>query len=142
LATCPTLRLDLCAQTATKIGLLGDQEDLRQRKVDYMKNIIIQESHAKSTLENLKHQKNSHTIFSLDVESFYPSVTHNLVQITINCFGKTLQMKDKLMIRECLKLIHFGMGNTLITFEDKCFEHDGDRKVNKKGLTISGYESA
>jgi hypothetical protein len=36
------------------------------------------------------------------------------------------------------------MGNTLITFEDKyCYEYDGDRDVNDKGLTtIGGYESA
>jgi hypothetical protein len=34
------------------------------------------------------------------------------------------------------------MGNTLITFEDKYFEYDGDRDVNDKGLTIGGYESA
>jgi hypothetical protein len=32
----------------------------------------------------------------------------------------------------------FGMGNTLITFEDKYFEYDGDRDVNDKGLTIGG----
>jgi hypothetical protein len=47
------------------------------------------------------------------------------------------------MIRDCLKCIHFGTGNTLITpFEDKYFEYDGDRYVNDKGLTIGGYESA
>jgi hypothetical protein len=34
------------------------------------------------------------------------------------------------------------MGSTLITFEDKYFEYDGDRDVNDKGLTIGGYESA
>jgi hypothetical protein len=46
------------------------------------------------------------------------------------------------MIRECLKLIHFGMGSTLITFKDKYYEYNGDRDVNNKGLTIGGYESA
>jgi hypothetical protein len=45
-------------------------------------------------------------------------------------------MKEILMIHDCLKLIHFGMGNTLITlFEDKYYEYDGDRDVNYKGLT-------
>jgi hypothetical protein len=34
------------------------------------------------------------------------------------------------------------MGNTLIKFEDKYFEYDGDRNVNDKGLTIDGYELA
>jgi hypothetical protein len=58
-----------------------------------------------------------------------------MVEITINYFATDLSMKDKLMIRECLKLIHFGIGNTLITFEEKFeyFEYDGDRDVNNKG---------
>jgi hypothetical protein len=43
-------------------------------------------------------------------------------------------LKENLMIQECLKLIHFGMGNALITFEDKYFEYDGDQDVNKKRL--------
>jgi hypothetical protein len=55
---------------------------------------------------------------------------------------KNLPMKEILMIRECLKLIHFGMGNTLIAFEDKYYEYAGDRDINDKGLTIGGYESA
>jgi hypothetical protein len=82
------------------------------------------------------------TIFSLDIESFYPSVTYSLVEIIINYFATDRSMKDKLMIRECQKLTHFGMGNTLIAFEDKYFEYDGDRDVNDKGLTIGRYESA
>jgi hypothetical protein len=91
-----------------------------------MKKTIIQVSHAKNGLEKLHINNSCNTIFSLDIESFYPSVTYSLVEITINCFATDLPMKDKLMIRECLKLIHFGMGNTLITFEDKYFEYDGD----------------
>jgi hypothetical protein len=34
------------------------------------------------------------------------------------------------------------VGNTIITFKDKCFEYDGDQNVNGKGLTIGGQESA
>jgi hypothetical protein len=34
------------------------------------------------------------------------------------------------------------MGNTLITFEDKYYEYDGNCDVYDKGLTIGGYESA
>ena len=34
------------------------------------------------------------------------------------------------------------MGNTLIAFKDKYFEYDASNNVNKRGLTIGGYESA
>jgi hypothetical protein len=68
----------------------------------------------------------SYTVFSLDIESFYPSVAYSLVEITISYFTQKLPMKEKLTIQKCLKYIRFGMGNTLITFEDKYFEYDGD----------------
>ena len=34
------------------------------------------------------------------------------------------------------------MGNTLLTFRDQYFEYGGDRKIEDRGLTIGGYESA
>ena len=41
-----------------------------------------------------------------------------------------------------LKMIAFGMGNTLLTFVDKYYKYDGEREIHDKGLTIGGYESA
>jgi hypothetical protein len=64
------------------------------------------------------------------------------VETATNYFSKNPPMKEILMIGECLKLIHFVTGNTVITFEDRYYEYDGDRDVNNKGLTIGGYESA
>jgi hypothetical protein len=49
------------------------------------------------------------------------SVIYSLVE-TANYFSKNLPMKEIPMIQECLKLIHFGMGNTLIMFKDKYYE--------------------
>jgi hypothetical protein len=111
-------------------------------KINYMAKPITQASHAKDQLERLHIKKKKNTVFSLDIESFYPSVTYSLVETATNYFSKNLPMKEILMIRECLKLIHFGMGNTLITFEDKYYEYDSNRDVNDKGLIIGGYESA
>jgi hypothetical protein len=42
----------------------------------------------------------------------------------------------------CLKLIQFGIANTLLTFGEKYFEYDGEKDMYDKGLTIGGYESA
>jgi hypothetical protein len=100
---------------------MGIKKISDDEKVNYMKKMIVQAFINKS----------SHTVFSLDIESFYPSVTYSLVEIAINYFADKLPMKEKLMIRECLKCIHFGMDNTLITFEDKYFEYDGDRDVKQ-----------
>ena len=34
------------------------------------------------------------------------------------------------------------MGNTLLNYKDKYFLYDGDLKIEERGLTIGGYESA
>jgi hypothetical protein len=95
-----------------KLGYLG-VKIFDEAKIDQMKKTSIQASHAKNTFEELNIKKLTHTVFSLDVASFYPSVTCALVEIAINCFTKDLLIRDKLMIRECLKLIHFGMATML-----------------------------
>jgi hypothetical protein len=43
-------------------------------KVNYVKKTIVQASHAKGILENLFINKSAHAVFSLDIESFYPSM--------------------------------------------------------------------
>jgi hypothetical protein len=103
-----------------KLGCLGIKKILDDDEtIDYVKKMIVQASQAKNRLEKLHINKSRNTIFSLYIESFYASITYSLVETTINYFATDLSMKNKLMIRECRKLIHFGMGNTLITFEDK-----------------------
>ena len=39
-------------------------------------------------------------------------------------------------------MIEFRMGNTLLTFIDKCYEYRGSIDNNERDLTIGGYESA
>ena len=38
-------------------------------------------------------------------------------------------------------MIKFGVGNTLLTFQDKFYEYGGDCDSMEIGLTIGGYES-
>jgi hypothetical protein len=66
-------------------------------------------------------------IFSLDIEVFYPSVTYGLVDF----FSRSLGEKERAKIRECLKMVAFGMGNTLLTFIDKYSTAKG--KLKTKG---------
>jgi hypothetical protein len=59
----------------------------------------------------------------------------------VNHYAHTLPLKSRLMIKEGLHLIHFGMGNCFLTFGDKYYEYDSNKDVQDKGLTIGGYES-
>ena len=52
-----------------------------------------------------------------------------------------MEKEEKETIEACLKMIQFGMSNTLLTFGDKYYEYGGSMDLNKRGLTIGGYES-
>jgi len=125
-----------------KTGYLGIKRILDDNKVDYLSKTIIQASDLKDNLENQGINCNNSTIVSTDAEDFYPSVRLKLVRKAVYHFSKNLPEEDQITIEHCLDLIKFGMQSTLLTFVDKCYEHDGDRDPEEKGLTIGGYESA
>ena len=75
---------------------------------------------------------------SLDVEAFYPSVRLSAVKKAVKHFGRHLNAVDKIAINKCIQMIEFGMSNTITSFVDKHYEHDGDQEINNKGLTIDG----
>ena len=72
----------------------------------------------------------------------YPSITFDMVSKAINFFSKNLKKEQKDTIVDCLKMIKFGMGNTLLNFAGKYYEYGGSSNINERGLTIGGYESA
>jgi hypothetical protein len=125
-----------------KLGYIGIQKIFDENKINYSRKTIVQASHLKKQIESLDIRNDRHTIFSLDIEAFYPSVTYGLVERAIEFFSCSLEEKEKETIKVCLEMIAFGMGNTLLTFVDKYYEYDGERDIMDKGLTIGGYESA
>jgi hypothetical protein len=67
---------------------------------------------------------------------------YGLLERAIEFFFSSLGEKHKAKINKCLKMIAFGMGNTLLTFIDKYYEYDGECEIKDKGLAIGGYKSA
>jgi hypothetical protein len=55
--------------------------------INYSKKTIVQASHLKLQIESLKIKKEERTMFSLDIEAFYPLVTYGLVERAINFFA-------------------------------------------------------
>lgn len=70
----------------------------------------------------------------------YHLITFSMVKKAIKFFAGKLNEKQQGTITDCLKMIEFGMGNTLLTFVDKYYEYGGLDKSNERGLTIGGYE--
>jgi hypothetical protein len=69
-------------------------------------------------------------------------VTYGLVERAIFLLQISRGEKEKAKIKECLKMVAFGIGNTLLTFVDKYYEYDGEREIQDKGLAIGGYKPA
>ena len=65
-----------------------------------------------------------------------------MVAKAINFFSKDLTKDQKETIEDCLRMIKFGMGNTLLNFAGKYYEYGGSNETNERGLTIGGYDSA
>ena len=125
-----------------KFGYLGIKAIFKKEGLIYDKKTIIQASDLKNDIEKLDLKKNSTTTISLDAVAMYPSITFAMVKRAIKFYALKLKKCDKDTIKQCLEMIKFGMGNTLITFIDKYYEYGGSESINERGLTIGGYESA
>jgi hypothetical protein len=125
-----------------KLGYIGIKRIIDNAGIKYSKKTRIQASHLKTQIESLGIKKDKQMIFSLDIEAFYPSVMYGLVERAIDFFSRSLGEKEKAKIRDCLKMVAFWMGNTLLSFVDKYYEYDSKREIQVKGLTIGGYELA
>jgi len=112
--------------------------------IDYSTSTIIQASQLKLGLKKLQLKESDVTIVSFDAVEMYPSIKYKLVKKAIDYFAKDLDvtLKGRSPIRDCLDMIKFGMGNTLLTFVDKYYKYGGNESVEEHGLTISRYESA
>jgi hypothetical protein len=94
------------------------------------------------TLKKLNITKNKVTIILFDAVRMYPSVKYKFVKKAIRYFERNLNVEIQGRIETCLKMIKFGMGNTLLMFVDKYYKYGGDLNVEDRGLTIGGYKSA
>ena len=90
-----------------------------------MAKTIIQASDLKKEIEGLNITNTNSTIVSIDAENYYPSIKFKLVKKAIYYFSKDLSEENIIKIEDCLDMIKFGMGHTLLTFVDKYYEYDG-----------------
>jgi hypothetical protein len=100
------------------VGYISVKKNIDEAGINYSKKTIFQALHSNLQIESLGIRKDKHMISSLDIEVFYPSVMYGLVKRAIDVFIITLGEKEKAKIKECLKMIAFGMGNNLLIYVD------------------------
>jgi hypothetical protein len=72
----------------------------------------------------------------------YPSVKFIQIEKAVNYFLREAPESERKLASKCLEMVKFGMSNTLIHSQGQYWEYGGAVDVNKKGLTIGGFESA
>ena len=107
-----------------------------------MTKTIIQASDLKEQLETLNLSKSDCTIISLDIQNMCPSVTFQMVYRAVSFFAQEVPEEEKERIATCLRLIQFGMGNTLLPLMAATIYCGAATDPSQSGLTIGGYESA
>jgi hypothetical protein len=65
---------------------MGIKKMMEEAQLNYSRKTIIPASDLKCQIESIGIRKDRHTIFSLDIEAFYPLVTYGLVERTIEFF--------------------------------------------------------
>jgi hypothetical protein len=98
----------------SKLGYIGIKKIMDEAGINYSRKTIVQVSHLKTQIKSLGIRKDMHTIFSLDIDAFYPSVTYGLVKRVIDFSSSSLGEKQKATIKVCLEMIAFGMGNAYL----------------------------
>ena len=71
------------------------------------------------------------TIESVDAINIYPSIKLATIKKAVRFFARTLTTATKKTINLCLEIIHFGMRSTLISFDGKYYEYQGDKKMSR-----------
>jgi hypothetical protein len=112
-----------------KVGYLGIKNIFDQNGIDYSGSTITQASQLKATLKKLDLKKDDITIISFDAVRMYPSIKYKFVKRAIRHFMGHLNAETQGCIETCLEMIKFGMGNTLLTFVDKCYEYSSNLDV-------------
>ena len=114
---------------------------LKKEKVDYKRMTVKQVYNMKGDFEKLQVKRSGNSIKALDIEAMYPSVLFIQVKRAVDFFLLDGSQEEKDTARSCLEMIRFSMANTMITFNGKYWQYGGS-DVDKKGLTIKGFESA
>jgi len=103
---------------------------------------MLQDSDPKDKLKNLVGITfNYSTTPSTDAEDFYPLVRLKQARKAVNHFSKKIQAEDQINIGHHLDQINVGRQSLLLTFMDKCYEHNVTRSPEEKWLTFVGYKS-
>ena len=76
------------------------------------------------------------------MENVYPSIKYALVEKAVDHFSKNMNTDENTTIKKCLEMLKFAMSSNILTFRGKYYEYNGEVPIEKRDLTIGGFESA
>eukprot|EP00957_Ditylum_brightwellii_P075880 5767104-Ditylum_brightwellii.AAC.1 len=98
------------------MGYMGIKRVLDERRVDYIKHIIIQSLDLKMKLEGLGLRRDEVTMMLLDIINMYPSMRVKLIKKALQHYLHNLPAEAKQRIKLGMMMVQFGMKNILVNF--------------------------
>ncbi len=87
-------------------------------------------------------QQDDCTIVSLDIKDMYQHCRFKAAKAMVQYYASQLDPLQQEKIWQCLNILKFSMGNTIVSFLDKYYEYGVNPDPKRQGLMIGGFKSA
>ena len=123
-----------------KVGYTAIKKVFERNNVAYNNFGIKKSLDVKERLENLHVNLRNQTVSKLDIVDMYLSIKMGMVQKAVNYYSQGLPLEEKKIIETYLKLIEWGIGAALCTFNRKYYEYGRIEDLEDKGILTRAYE--
>jgi hypothetical protein len=134
----PKLALECLSKLASK----SIEKSFQHANINFEKHTLKNSLALKRNFESMDLQRDNITIISLDIKDMYPQCRFKAVKAAIRHYSSRLPPLQQEKAKQCLDILEFSMGNTIVSFRDKYYEYGVDPDPNRRGLTIGSFESA
>ena len=128
-------------QCLSKLASKSIENSFRRANINFERHTLKNSLALKRKFESMDFTRDNCTIVSLDIKDMYPQCRFKAVKADVRYYSRQLPTLQRERIRQCLEILKFSMGNTIVSFQDKYYEYGVDPDPDRRGLTIGGFES-
>ena len=114
---------------------------LDDAKVNCRHFAVFKACDLKGDIEKLDIKSEKATTPSIGMVIMYPPIKISFIKKAVTYFSQKSTRDQKQRTHQCLKLIEFGIGSTLLTLKDEYYEYQNGQGKEQHRLTIGRYES-
>jgi hypothetical protein len=129
-------------QCLSKLASKSIEKSFRRANINFKKHTLKNSLAIKRKFKSMNLQRDNVKIVSLDIKDMYPQCWFKAVKDAVWYYLSCLPPLQQEKVKQCLEILKFSMGNTIVSFKEKYYEYRVNPDHNRHGLTIGGFESA